>query len=312
MTRPLLDLLGDYDARSVEKVERLLELLGALRANAYLESRLVLHGGTALNLFQLPRVPRLSVDIDLLYVGSAALDVMLAEREEVIRQFSDEARLLGYAVGPPSAPRDQHAGVTVKLGYGGRAGDHIKVDLNFLDRVPVRGWFDQQAVVAHPSVQFSCVQPHELIARKVAAVVSRTAVRDLYDLQSFPSLAGDAEFRALVTFYYSLADCFPQRELGGAALDGFLGHDAEVERELHPMLAEGDRPTLAELIDRVRPFLVSLGEFDAAAREYLRLLDEEGAYRPELLFSSWPETLANALRSPRMEWKLQNLRKRPR
>ena len=58
-----------FRADSLEKVFRLLSLLETLRSNAFLRPRVALKGGTALNLF-LFEVPRLSVDIDLNYVGS--------------------------------------------------------------------------------------------------------------------------------------------------------------------------------------------------------------------------------------------------
>jgi predicted nucleotidyltransferase component of viral defense system len=49
---------------------RLLELLAGLESHPYLRGRLALKGGTALNVFVFD-LPRLSVDIDLNYVGAA-------------------------------------------------------------------------------------------------------------------------------------------------------------------------------------------------------------------------------------------------
>jgi len=171
MTRPRLQLEQEFDPRSVEKVERLLELLEALARNAFLEKRLVLHGGTALNLFHLPRVMRLSVDIDLLYVGTVSREVMLQERDEVVGQLFAEARLLGYLVG---TPKSDHAGLTSRMDYGdGR--DQIKVDLNFLDRVPVRGWASAWAGLLTSEVAFPCLTPSELVARKLCALFGRVA-----------------------------------------------------------------------------------------------------------------------------------------
>ena len=66
----------------LEKVARLLSLLEAIRKHPNLKERVALKGGTALNLF-LFDVPRLSVDIDLNYIGSADRGAMLAERPEV-------------------------------------------------------------------------------------------------------------------------------------------------------------------------------------------------------------------------------------
>jgi len=53
----------------LEKVIHLLNLLEGFRAHPFLKNRCALKGGTALNLF-LFDVPRLSVDIDLNYIGA--------------------------------------------------------------------------------------------------------------------------------------------------------------------------------------------------------------------------------------------------
>lgn len=309
MTRPRLAARDAYDPRTVDKVERLLELLGALRTNAYLRPRLVLHGGTALNLFQLPRPPRLSVDIDLMYVGSAERDVMLAERDEVVSQLLGEARLLGFYPSPPRAPRDEHAGVTTRLAYRGEYRDSIKVDLNFHDRVPLLGWVEIPARHTDTHQPCRCLEAGELLARKVAAIVSRVEVRDLYDL-AHVAPQNDPLGRATVTYHYSLADTFPQRALGSGALERFAGREAEVESRLYPLLAEADRPTLEEMVERVGRLLDVHGRLDDAQREYLRLLGEECEYRPELLFGEWPDVLTAAKASPRMRRKIENLRRR--
>ena len=66
----------------MEKVIHLLNLLEGFNSHPFLKGRLALKGGTALNLF-LFDVPRLSVDIDLNYIGAVDRDTMLAERPKV-------------------------------------------------------------------------------------------------------------------------------------------------------------------------------------------------------------------------------------
>ena len=66
----------------LEKVGLLLQLLDAIRNHHFLKNKLVLKGGTALNLFIFD-VPRLSIDIDLNYVGAADRETMLAERPKI-------------------------------------------------------------------------------------------------------------------------------------------------------------------------------------------------------------------------------------
>jgi hypothetical protein len=66
----------------LEKVIHLLNLLEGFNSHPFLKGRLALKGGTALNLF-LFDVPRLSVDIDLNYIGAADRDTMMAERLKI-------------------------------------------------------------------------------------------------------------------------------------------------------------------------------------------------------------------------------------
>ena len=81
----------------LEKVARLLDLLDGFNRHPYLKERLVLKGGTALNLFVFD-VPRLSIDIDLNYVGQIDREAMLAERPEVERAFGAVCGRAGIAI----------------------------------------------------------------------------------------------------------------------------------------------------------------------------------------------------------------------
>jgi len=66
----------------LEKVVQLFGLLGTLWGHPSIKSNLALKGGTALNLFIFD-APRLSVDIDLNFIGTEDLEEMLAERPKI-------------------------------------------------------------------------------------------------------------------------------------------------------------------------------------------------------------------------------------
>lgn len=85
LSREALDNLAGssgFPQDTLEKVSYLLTLLNVIAEDDFLKQRLVLKGGTALNLFFFD-LPRLSVDIDLNYVGTADRTTMLADREQV-------------------------------------------------------------------------------------------------------------------------------------------------------------------------------------------------------------------------------------
>jgi predicted nucleotidyltransferase component of viral defense system len=68
-----------FKMEHLEKVFLLMDLLSDFSSFPQLRDKLVLKGGTGLNLFFF-NLPRLSVDIDLNYIGSVDRDTMLAER----------------------------------------------------------------------------------------------------------------------------------------------------------------------------------------------------------------------------------------
>jgi hypothetical protein len=119
----------------LEKVARLLGLLDAIQSHPFLKGKLALKGGTALNLF-IFNVPRLSVDIDLNYVGTETRETMLAERPNIERAVQAVFAREGLTV--RRMPED-HAGGKWALRYGsgsGRTGN-LEVDLNFMFRIPL-------------------------------------------------------------------------------------------------------------------------------------------------------------------------------
>lgn len=119
-----------YDVRVLERVARILGLLQAIFADEMLKDMYVLKGGTALNVFHLD-LPRLSVDIDLNFVGALDLDETRGMRGGLEDQIARIARSQGFQVPPPPGG---HAGGKWRLRFGsvlGGAGQ-IEVDLNYL------------------------------------------------------------------------------------------------------------------------------------------------------------------------------------
>ena len=86
-----------YRLDTLEKVLRLLELLDEIAQDPVLSQRLALKGGTALNVFYLD-LDRLSVDIDLNYVGALDLAGMERERPEVDAAIDRLFASHGYGV----------------------------------------------------------------------------------------------------------------------------------------------------------------------------------------------------------------------
>ena len=106
-----------------------------MRSHPFLKGRLALKGGTALNLFIFD-VPRLSIDIDLNYVGAPDREVMLAERPRSRRRYRRSSPVKGLLV---RRMPGEHAGGKWQLRYQGASGQGgiLEVDVNFMFRVPL-------------------------------------------------------------------------------------------------------------------------------------------------------------------------------
>lgn len=293
----------------VEKVIRLLLVLDRIANHGFLGSRLCLHGGTALNVFVLG-LPRLSVDIDLSYVGSTDREQMLAERPAVEQAIADVARELGFMVTMSPA---EHSGRTFRLQYQATAGlDSVKIDTNFLNRSPLLPLQHRRVVLdSGAEVAFPLNGDIELVAGKLKALVERVAVRDLYDTSRvaaiYPDLLarGDERlYRRVVLYYLAKSEPFPRRFV---VVDRFAGRQKDVAETLHPMLLAGEEPHLEAMIDTAQAFLARASTpVDAEEAEYLERFSVAD-FAPELLFADYPDTLAAAKADPTASWKLQNL-----
>jgi len=102
-----------FRAEVLEKVIYLLYLLDGFRSHPLLNKRLVLKGGSALNLFYF-NLPRLSVDIDLNYIGSVERKTMLVERPKVEEAIRATCSREGFTV---RRVPEKHAGGKWLLRY---------------------------------------------------------------------------------------------------------------------------------------------------------------------------------------------------
>lgn len=112
-----------HQAGTLEKVVRLLDILQEIARDPVLRERLALKGGTALNVFHLG-LDRLSVDIDLNYVGALDRAVMEAERPEVEAALSRLLVSQGYDI---RRQPDEHAGGKWLLRYASALGGNANL-----------------------------------------------------------------------------------------------------------------------------------------------------------------------------------------
>ncbi len=131
---PVAESTG-FAAEMVEKVLHLLNLLDALNSHSFLKGKWVLKGGTALNMFMLD-LPKLSVDIDLNYIGTLDREGMLMDRPKLEQAAQAVFSREGFTT---RRVPNEHAGGKWRLSYQrftGQSGN-LEVDLNFMFRQPL-------------------------------------------------------------------------------------------------------------------------------------------------------------------------------
>lgn len=300
-----------FQPRTLDKVSRLLDLLEEMQRHPDLRGKLAMHGGTAINLFMLD-VPRLSVDIDISYIGAVPRDKMLAERPLIERAIEEVGKGQGYSV---SAAEGGHAGRTFVFRYRSSWGaDHVKVDCIYMNRSPLLPVRTRYCSL-RPDVGVLMFEDAELAGGKVKAFFDRVKIRDLYDISNLRAhfdAVGDLDGLAHKAFLYyaSVSACFPNEFEGRSAR--FADKQGDLESQLLPMLhSRDDEPTLASLMDTAESFTRDyVLPRDDDERLYLDLF-AKGNYRPELLFGKGDVTRAAAV-NPEALWKLSNLRKMSR
>lgn len=308
--RELLELSVEtrFPAAGLEKVLRLGDLLEALAARPLLDTSLVLKGGTALNLF-FERPTRLSVDLDLNYVGVVDRDEMLQERPKVEAEIERVARSRGYALQQSAYA---HAGRKFFLSYrriGDSLWDRIEIDVNFLHRKMLldatrrRMWTPRSSTTGS---EFRVQSFEELAAGKLIALLDRAAPRDAWDVARLPELSGgswpDTRGRRI---FVAMAGMLP-RPLSSYSADRIDRiRDADVRSLLHPMLFETEKPSAADLRRAAAVVVAPLLELSEEEREFCDRLGR-GELVPDLLFPEDAALAARVAASPPLLWKAQH------
>ena len=297
----------------LEKVAHLLGLLDALQSHPFLKGKLALKGGTALNLF-IFNVPRLSVDIDLNYVGAEGREAMLAERPNIERAVQAVFSREGFTV--RRMPED-HAGGKWALRYGSVPGEtgNLEVDLNFMFRVPL--WpvilRDSELVRAWQATGIPVLDHHELAAGKLAALLARKQARDLFDSHRILRMENLERDRLRIGFVvYGAMNRIDWRTVSADNVDFDA---AEFARQLIPTLrvraAKVESKPIeygARLVEECRDGLSAVLPFKDNERAFLDLLLDRGIVDAKVLT---PDAVLQQKiqKQPLLEWKALNVRR---
>jgi predicted nucleotidyltransferase component of viral defense system len=295
----------------LEKVIQLLHLLQSIQEHPTLKDKLVLKGGTALNLFHFD-IPRLSVDIDLNYVYEAEREAMLADRPLVENAIQAVCSREGFAV---TRVPDEHAGGKWRLRYESAYGQgaNLELDVNYMFRVPLWpvGETDSHSLGTFRATHIPVLDMHELAAGKLAALFSRHQARDLFDSHELLSSGNlDPERLRIAFIVYGGMNRRDWREV---SISDIAFDEREVAQQLVPTLRTCAMRTGETVIDFGRRLVAECQEqlslllpFTDKEREFLDRLLDEGVIDGELLIKDG--VLQKKIeRHPMLAWKAQNV-----
>ncbi len=294
-----------FPPENLEKVLRLREMLIEFHKHTVLKGKLALKGGTALNLFYL-NLARLSVDIDLNYIGNIDREATLKERPQIVKAVEQISGGLGYKL---QNGVDDYALREWYLNFANHAGrpDRIQVEINFLMRACALPPLELNAAAIGDAApcRYLVLSLEELFGGKTKAMIDRHHPRDLYDLYRFSTagLTHNAELlRKLAVLFASTMD----RDLRTYQMDRFKALDQkELERLLYPLLRADDRPTFEKMLSAVSPLLETVLDHERES-SYLEAM-ASGKYQPELLFPEQPEIVERIRQHPALLWKADNV-----
>jgi len=308
---PVAESTG-FRAEMVEKVLHLLNLLGALNSHPFLKGKWVLKGGTALNMFMLD-LPRLSVDIDLNYIGKLDREEMLMDRPKL--EQAAQAVFSREGLTTKRVP-DEHAGGKWRLSYQSFTGQsgNLEVDLNFMFRQPL---WDIQLADSQPFGDFQAksipvLDLHELAAGKLAALLARGQARDLFDCHRILNM--DYLERDRLRIAFVVYGGMNRKDWRTVSIEDLDFNPAELTRLLTPTLdarAIQEQGSPAEfgacLVRECREGLSMVLPFNDAERQFLDLLLDRGEIDSTILTAD--ETLQKCIQQqPLLEWKALNVR----
>ena len=242
-----------------EKMCRLTGLLSFFEHDPILSRYLALKGGTAINL-TIFNLPRLSVDIDLDFAENLPLDEMTEIREVIRTTIRQYMAMNGYTHSDKSKTYHTLDSDVFQYNNTGGVKDNIKVEINYSLRCHVLPLVKRpiETLGIFEPVNVLAVDPIEIFAAKIAALLSRAAARDLYDTNNmvyfglFDETQTDL-LRKCVIFNAAISSEETPLGFEFVKMDNLTIHD--IRTKLIPMLRKKERFDLAAARGRVHDYL---------------------------------------------------------
>lgn len=295
-----------FISANIEKVIRLMDVLSFISNELDKDqSKLVLKGGTAINLIY-TNLARLSVDIDLDYVGYLEKEKAMQDRPIIISAIDDFMEREEFKVSIKS--RGSSILDSKIYDYTNAFGnkENIKIDLNMIDRIHILPTVLRKITYFNKELEVNTLSEEELFAMKISAFVDRYRPRDLYDvnyLKKHMDKMNKNILRKLTIFYLSLDGTL---EINEKAFNKIEITRNSVKKELLPLLRKKENFHLEEVYKDVMYFVKDLLTLTENEKKYL-IEFSKGNYDPYLLFDE--KEAKRAEKHPMAKWRVHIINK---
>ena len=295
---------------NLEKVIRLSNILEFLVSNDNLKGKVVLKGGTAINLTVFD-MPRLSVDIDLDYCINSDKDTMIADRTIIGQEILGHMQSNGYTLHPSS--KNTHALDSWVFSYlnAGGNNDNIKIEMNYMMRTHILEPLTRKTCVPFiEEVDVYALSPLELFGSKIKALIERAAPRDMYDVNRMikQKIFKDDQMdmlRKIVVFYLAVGGKNkPEKEYSFERIQNIKF--PQIRSSLIPVLKKTEKFDFEEAKANVVSFLSKLLSLGEAEKNFIDSFNQ-GEYKPELLFDDG-QIIERIEEHPMALWKINEVK----
>jgi hypothetical protein len=244
------------------------------------------------------------------FIGDVALDELETAKSRMFTRLEGYMKTHGYEqnAGGTKTTHTLNSCVFSYVNAGGNR-DNIKVEINYSLRshvLPTELRAVETLGVFKP-VQVRCVAPIEIFAAKINALLTRTAMRDLYDISNLLKfgLFGETEYdtlRKCAVFYAAIAG---EQALDAAMLKKLDGITyLRVKTDLMPVLRKDDGFDLEAAKKQVKEFIAGLLVLSSNEKAFLEAF-KNADYRPELLFGG--DTFERVRNHPMAFWRISRI-----
>ena len=296
----------------LEKVERLIRILEWMNSDKKLNKLVALKGGTAINTAVF-NFPRLSVDIDLDLIENLSKEEMIKERENIHNLLVNYLNSNNYKINMGKS-KNVYALDSIVTEYIDIKGniDNIKIEINYMNRVHILETKKLEVstdVFKDKHLTIHCLNPIEIYAAKICALLDRTTARDLFDVYTLSKydLFDDEEKKLLKQCFmleYIAVNDYKLKDMKIDNIERLKRQD--IKTKLLPTLKDRNRrnSNIDEMKQAVREYLKDILIVDDKTKEFYDKF-QKGIYEPELLFDN-EEIIERIKEHPMIIWKLNN------